>query len=402
LSEENSVPYNPVYGDSPLTIPSDVSIRTPLSSLNLNWREQDLPERERTKHVHRLHPYLGKFIPQLVEIFLRKFHPHLVCDPFCGSGTTLVEASALGMNSVGCDISEFNCLLTTVKTQRYNIVLLEREIKDILTRLNVLLDGGLFSESTESAQTDSEYLRAWFHPCALNQLLSFRSLISQYHYQDVLKIILSRSARSARLTPHYELDWPKKPQTQPYYCYKHSRTCQPTDDALQFLNRYGLDTLARIKAFDNIRIDSASTQVILGDARSLDFPAGIDLVLTSPPYVGIIDYHEQHRYAYELLGLNWRAAQEIGPASRGSSKAAQEDYIQQIGEVLSNLGRFLAPDALVVIVVNDKFSLYDRLPVKLGFEVIDMLNRHVNRRTGMRSTDFFESILVWRYKGGER
>ncbi|MEO0204934.1 MAG: hypothetical protein ABIL67_08025 [candidate division WOR-3 bacterium] len=33
----------------------------------------DVPEHQRTKHVHRLHPYLGKFIPQLVEVFLKRF-----------------------------------------------------------------------------------------------------------------------------------------------------------------------------------------------------------------------------------------------------------------------------------------------------------------------------------------
>ncbi|MGQ9625902.1 MAG: DNA methyltransferase [Anaerolineae bacterium] len=73
------------------TLPEDVDENTPLSALNLNWRERDLPEKERTKHVHRLHPYLGKFIPQLVEIFLRKyFRPgDTVYDPFCGSGTAL-------------------------------------------------------------------------------------------------------------------------------------------------------------------------------------------------------------------------------------------------------------------------------------------------------------------------
>ena len=51
-------------------VPARVNSRTPLNGLNLNRRERDLPEKERTKHVHRLHPYLGKFIPQLVEIFL--------------------------------------------------------------------------------------------------------------------------------------------------------------------------------------------------------------------------------------------------------------------------------------------------------------------------------------------
>ena len=83
-------------------IPTDPRLVTPVTSLdelNLNWREKDLPERERTKHVHRLHPYLGKFIPQLVEIFLRKYFRagETVYDPFCGSGTTLIEAKGVGV-----------------------------------------------------------------------------------------------------------------------------------------------------------------------------------------------------------------------------------------------------------------------------------------------------------------
>jgi hypothetical protein len=93
----------PIIGDFSWITPS-----TPLSSINLNWRERDLPEKLRTKHVHKLHPYLGKYVPQLVEIFLRKFKPQTVCDPFCGSGTTLVEANVLGITSIGCDISAFN------------------------------------------------------------------------------------------------------------------------------------------------------------------------------------------------------------------------------------------------------------------------------------------------------
>jgi hypothetical protein len=66
------------------TAPSEVTKETPLNELNTNWREKDLPEKERTKHVHRLHPYLGKFIPQLVEIFIRKYFTagQTILDPF--------------------------------------------------------------------------------------------------------------------------------------------------------------------------------------------------------------------------------------------------------------------------------------------------------------------------------
>ncbi len=103
-----------------------------------------MPEKERTKHVHRLHPYLGKFIPQLFEIFLRKFRPKAVYDPFAGSGTTLVEAKALGIDAIGCDVSAFNCLLMKVKTDTYDLRKLEREIRDALHRLNTGLTASLF------------------------------------------------------------------------------------------------------------------------------------------------------------------------------------------------------------------------------------------------------------------
>src|SRR5438477_8282164 len=90
--------------------------------LELSWSEQQLPQVERTKHVHGLHPYLGKFVPQLVEVFLERYFAagDTVYDPFVGSGTTLVEANVRRVRAVGCDISAFNCLLARVKTTRFS------------------------------------------------------------------------------------------------------------------------------------------------------------------------------------------------------------------------------------------------------------------------------------------
>ena len=102
--------------------------------LELSWSEDELPQVERTKHVHSLHPYLGKFIPQLVEVFLRRYFVPGDCvyDPFVGSGTTLVEANAFGAAGVGCDISAFNCLLTSVKTAAYSLGTLELALRGAL------------------------------------------------------------------------------------------------------------------------------------------------------------------------------------------------------------------------------------------------------------------------------
>lgn len=381
------------YNEEPLKDFASVNPNTKLSDLNLNWRERDLPESERTKHVHRLHPYLGKFIPQLVEIFLRKYRPHLVYDPFCGCGTTLVEANVLGIDSIGTDISQFNVLLSKVKTGEYDLKLAEGELRDILKRSHDLVikpnnDG----RTSKLINAENEYIKAWFAKGTQKDLLAYLSLIREYTYQDLLRIVLSRSARSARLVTHFDLDFPKKPQIVSYFCYKHSRTCQPVNEAYKFLYRYTLDTVDRIKEFAKIRT-KATVTVHHADSRQVELPKGIDMVFTSPPYVGLIDYHEQHKYAYELLGLKNNDTREIGPAKNGQSEQARKDYIKGINDVILHTRDHMAKDAIMAIVVCDKFNLYN--PESVGFKSIGRVERHVNRRTGRRESAFYESILIW-------
>ena len=73
--------------------------------------------------MHRLHPYLGKFVPQLVEALLTRYvRPGgRVLDPFAGSGTTLVQALESGYDAVGVDIAAFNALLISVKTREHDL-----------------------------------------------------------------------------------------------------------------------------------------------------------------------------------------------------------------------------------------------------------------------------------------
>jgi hypothetical protein len=356
--------------------------------LELSWSESELPERERTKHVHRLHPYLGKFIPQLVETLLaRYFRPRgHVLDPFAGSGTTLVQALESGLDATGVDVAAFNCLLMRVKTARYNLFSLEHELRSALARL----------EDLDSQARPKGYVREWYAPQAAAELLGFKKLLADYEHQDVLSVILARAARSARRTRHFDLDFPKAPQLEPYWCHKHKRTCRPVEHARPFLRRYTLDTLTRIKEFGRVRARGRSAEVLHEDCRGLDYGRRFDGVLTSPPYPGLIDYHEQHRHAYELLGLDDRRELELGAAARGASRAALTEYSDGIAAALRNAGSFLRPRAPVVIVVNDRRGLYPAILEEAGLRLETTHRRHVNRRTGRRAGEFFEDVLVAR------
>jgi hypothetical protein len=357
--------------------------------LELSWSERDLPERERTKHVHRLHPYLGKFIPQLVEALLARHLPAggRVLDPFAGSGTTLVQGLESGLDATGADVAAFNCLLMRVKTREYNLFVLESEVRDGLTRL----DRG---EGEAGAATD--YVREWFAPQAVDDLLRFRSLVDAYEHADVLRVVLARAARSARLTPHYDLDFPRSPQRGEYWCHKHRRACRPVERAAHFIRRYALDTVRRIKDFSRVRARSREARVLHGDSRELAFDGPFDGLVTSPPYPGLIDYHGQHRYAYELLGLDELSELELGSAVRGASVAALAAYSEGIATTLTNAASALSPGAPVVIVINDRRDLYPGILERAGLHLDERYRRHVNRRTGRRAGEFFEDVLVAR------
>lgn len=402
VNSENSIKVS-LSREYPI-VASTVNQNTPLEEFNLNWSEKDLPERERTKHVHRLHPYLGKYIPQLVEVFLRKYFlpGQTVLDPFSGSGTTLVQANELGINSIGYDVSAFNVLLCSVKTARYDLPKVREEILDILQKVreitqNQYLQLSLWND-LESLQleTDNEYLMTWFAPQARYELLTYCRLIETggYTYTDLLKIILSRSARSARLTTHFDLDFPKKPQSEPYWCYKHSRICQSTTEAFKFLHRYSLDTLKRIEEFSK-KQSNAFSEIHHEDSRNASFPA-TDGIITSPPYVGLIDYHQQHAYAYHLLGLQDKREEEIGAAVEGSSQKAQQKYIESIARVFRQAAKSMPTNSPIIVVANDRKHLYPQIAEQAEVRVEAILERHVNRRTGRRSGEYYESVFIWR------
>jgi len=357
--------------------------------LDLSWSEAELPERERTKHVHRLHPYHGKFIPQLVEVLLDRYlaRGDHVLDPFAGSGTTLVQALESGLDATGVDIAAFNCLLMRVKTAPYDLPELGQELQDVSARVESL--------SRRRRRTNG-YLRDWYAPRAVTELLSFRELIPDYRHADVLRVILSRAARSARQAAHFDLEAPKAPQQGEYWCHKHRRECRPVESAAGFLRRYTLDTLTRIEKFARVRDHDCAATVLHGDAREAVLAEPYDAILTSPPYPGLIDYHEQHRYAYELLELDDRREREIGAAASGTSLASLEAYRNGVAAVLANAAVKLRRRAPILIVVNDRRDLYPEILARAGLQLEARLRRHVNRRTGRRAGEYFEDVLVAR------
>jgi hypothetical protein len=418
---------------------------------DLNWKLSfdNLRESDTTKHIHRLHPYKGKFIPQLVEYFLddhidefkkeKYFNKNdIVLDPFCGSGTTLAQANELGMNAVGIDISSFNSFIANCKVSKYDIASLEKSINTITEKLDKntkfakdiefecilieelkkfndkyfpvpeykyklkrnLIDENKYGQEKETEflpiyknlieeykiellkENPKSFIEKWYFKNITDELnFVFREIknVKDANAKKILALILSRAMRSCRATTHSDLATLVKPISTSYYCSKHGKICKPIFSIMKWWKAYSKDTVKRIEIFEKLRTDT-NQYCLSGDARTVDIYSTLSKknksfaeilnkqkisgIFSSPPYVGLIDYHEQHAYAYDLFGFERNDELEIGSLFKGQGKEAQKSYVEGISAVLNNCKKYLKEDYNVFLVANDKYNLYPEIAKK--------------------------------------
>ena len=87
----------------------------------------------------------------------------IVIDPFCGSGTTLVQANELGLNAIGVDVSEFNALITNIKISHYDLIELQKTINLLTTKLRIQIENNQWGRfDKDLASKLSAFNKQWF------------------------------------------------------------------------------------------------------------------------------------------------------------------------------------------------------------------------------------------------
>lgn len=439
----------------------------------------DVPQSERTKHVHGIHPYKGKYIPQLVKYFLDEhtdeykrevyFKPHdIVLDPFAGSGTTLIVANELGINSIGIDISRFNCMMMNAKLADYNLLMLKPVLYKYLNELiefssynfssehfqklyesineynlkyfkspeyrraivskhldekdysNKIMDDFIigntkliddFKNYRRSNLNDNTFRAIWFSNRINREIDYYLNLIKNEKDENIktlMEVILSRAVRSCRSTTHSDLATLVSPVNEPYYCVKHHRICVPIDSIAGKLKSYTNDTIKRIMEFSDLKKDVKSI-IVNANSENVDLykkygdikientclrTRKIDGVFTSPPYVGQLDYYEQHEYAYDIFNIpKFSDDEQIGIKKLGKGIKAREKYVKQISGVLNNISKYLKDDGNIFIVANDQFNLYPEIAKNSNMEIIEIFKRPVLDRTEVDKQPYIESIF---------
>lgn len=369
--------------------------------------ESDAAEDAARAHVHGFHTYPARMHPttarRLVEAFSRPGDS--VLDPFCGSGTVLVEARAAGRVALGVDLNPLAVRLARRKA--YPAGADERRaLEEAAEKAAAVAETRRKAKAGASHRYGREDVEL-FDPHVLLELDGLRLGIQELPKgasRDTLALVLSSILVKVSK---------KRGDTV--------GATQPKRFASGFATRVFLDK-ARELSRKLAEIEPALTsapraQVDEGDARDLGHlrPESVQLVVTSPPYAGVYDYLEHHRLRLRWLGLQERDLEqsEIG-ARRTLSKLpapdAWQSFFDEMSKVLVALHRVLVPSGKIVLVVGDATrgqevlaadELLSDAAEASGYEVTAVGSQHrPNFHGGARSK--LEHALLLTKKDGHR
>lgn len=348
----------------------------------------DFHKENTREHLHVLHPYPARYIPQIPRKAILKFSKpgDVVLDPFCGCGTTLLESSLLGRPSIGVDNNAVAILVTRAKMAHYS--------KGDLTNLRDFSSNidNLISQAPEDAwrpeYKNSDY---WFDERAIVELSKlkwavntleepsrtfalavFSSIIVRVSYQD-------SDTRYARIERSYQ-------SNETIRAYK-SRLTEAIEQLVTMAER-----------------TRSKTEVYLADARDLSFlqNSSVDFIVTSPPYLNAYDYHKYHRHRLHWIegDVAFARDREIGKHDTFTRpKATPDRYFEDMQKCFVEWHRILRSSGKAMVVVGDAIVSGQPVPIadqftkimtKLGFR----LEHHWLRNLLKESKSFNRSSRI--------
>lgn len=301
--------------------------------------------------THSFHEYKGRFYPQLAKAFMNYAgikKGDTILDPFCGSGTTLVESFLYGVNAVGVDINPIAFLLAKAKVKSLQLK------RNDLTKIKETFKG--LQENTEwksitiddyKTTIDIEYLKKWFPESNLKKILFIQKLIQSLENeisQLFSKVVLSNLLREFSFQDPSQLRIRRRSDIPPenlIHTFKKNLLEQ-------------VENLERFQALNRFELNS-KVQNYLGDIRTLMESTNlkknsIDVVITSPPYATALPYVDTDRLSLFAFGYtdknNFRKLEESVIGNREITKSKREILDKELEE---NFKSSILPSEIITL-----------------------------------------------------
>lgn len=248
--------------------------------------------------THNIHKYPAKFIPQIPRWAIKRYGTNknsIVIDPFCGSGTTLVESMLKGFDSYGIDIDPLARLITKVKTTPIP----ESKLQDVI--IKVVQDIGKQKEGKFLPETKNLY--HWFTQEAVRKLSVIRDTIDSFKDErDIYDFLIVTFSSIIRKTSNADNESQKT-----YVSHTHIKT--PEDPIILFKRNLYLYSERLMAFFQKVPVGTKARVISeftdsrnFADEWNKNIGLPIDIAITSPPYIKAVDYVYNQMAEYFWIG----------------------------------------------------------------------------------------------------
>jgi DNA modification methylase len=385
----------------------------------IDWDFADENPSAPNMRLNGVHWYPATFVAPLIATMLDILTPEpaiTVLDPFCGSGTAVLEAWYRGHDAAGADSNQFAIDISRarVKLVRYGSDKIGAALASDFERwrARVHADRAALAGAAEWAAIAEEAER-WFVPRALEDIALTKRWIAHKapeRWRAVLRVLLSALLkRSSRVRDYHYT-----------YIVDRSRVKSPALDDPRLAELFATKVRATFRAGANLRtalsergltdFDSppAFTRALAGNLGHIG-QESIDLVLTSPPYFGMNDYVRSQyltSLVYPSTGYQRDLVAESGSRRDRTKEPALRSYIDDMTESFRECRRVLRSGGLIAMFLGHSRSrlarendvvgqLGGRLD-ELGFEAVWRGERRIRFRKITSTPSSSEAVWILR------
>jgi DNA modification methylase len=378
-----------------------------------SWSFKQLRRTQTSYLTHDYHRYPAKFIPQLAERLIKENSKpaDLVCDPFMGSGTTLLEAILNSRRTYGTDINPVSVLISRAKTTPIEPSYLKDQISSVLVRINTDLENRtgamtIFGAADfSSIIPDNKKIDYWFPEEQKIDLAIILSRINCIDNQDIRTFLLCAFSNILKVCSRWMMKSIKPTIDKHKLIASAYRSFALQSKRMSIKNEDLWNRIGRKQAdcvIDNI------------DARTINVEnESATLIITSPPYVTSYEYTDLHqlsaiwlRYIGKLSDFRSKFIGSIHKANRDGklySKLAMkivddlglidirearavEQYFFEMQECFQEMHRILKHGGRTCIIIGDtqlrRVSIYNadvfiESMHKIGFKTHKVIKRAI-------------------------
>lgn len=337
-----------------------------------DWAFEDFRSIEQWTHGY--HRYPAKFLPNVVKKIIEEHSPDkcsVIADLFAGCGTTLVEAKAHGINSIGTDINPVARLITKVKTTPINPIELQQAYHDLLFCFDE------YNPADYSNIQKHERLDYWFQPDEKAKIAFLFDKIASLNSKEIIKDFFIVCTSHILKNCSRWLQSSTKPQVDP-----HKQIPDPFNEFKCHCKKMMESNALFYNDLNEKNLLNTPCDILLEDARNTTIDShSIDMIITSPPYVTSYEYADIHQltaywmeyvsdmseFRKQFIGTSFsgntslevrgslQAQRIVDDLVKRSRHVARDvaQYFNDMQKVAEEMARILVPNGHVCIVIGN-------------------------------------------------